>query len=93
MAKENSTKKLPRKQNRKTYKKGRLLFNQKRNTAINQKNGPNALNISSLDPDHYATNSIQNEILQQLSQKNTHIESIQETHIPQNHTFKNTTTQ
>ena len=59
------------KQKNKTYKKQykKLLFNQKRNTTINQQPGTNTLNIASLNPDFFTTNAIQQDIINQLTQQ------------------------
>ena len=66
----------------------KLQYDQIRTTTINRKEGLSALNIASLSPDYVATKEMQNDIIQQLPFKMVHIATIQETHIPQNCTFK-----
>ena len=53
-------------------KQTKILFNQKRNTTINQQPGTNTLNIASLNPDFFTTNAIQQDIINQLTQQNTY---------------------
>ena len=67
----------------------KLLYNQTRATTTKYKKWLNALNIASLDPDFFATNEIQSDIIQQITMNKVHIASIQETKIPQNHAIKN----
>lgn len=69
--------------------KNKLIYNQTRTTTISHKNGLNKLNIASPNPDHFTTNEMQNDIIQQLAQTRIHTASIQETHIPQKHLLKN----
>jgi len=75
----------------KMYKHKPKNFNttKKRYTTINHQPGTNTLNIASLNPDFFTTNAIQHDIINQLTQQKIHIASIQETHIPRNHSFTN----
>ena len=55
-----------------------------RETVIQMKKGISAISVVSLNPDHFITDEVQQDITQQLIKKKIHIEIIQETHIPRN---------
>ena len=80
---------MTQKPNGDTKQHKKLLYNQTRTTTIKNKEGPNTPNIASRNPDFFATNEIQSDIIQQITMNKVHIASIQETKIPQNHAIKN----
>ena len=72
------------------YKKQtrQIIYNQTRATTINHQEGLNTLYIASLNPDHFAPNEAQNDIIQQVSGGNTHRFNPRNTHTAKPHLQK-----
>merc|ERR1712112_186890 len=81
---ENKKEKQQQRENRK-YLRTRLFFRgENARNGNKMKKGLNTLTVVSLNPDHFITDQVQQDITQQLTKNKVHIAIIQETHIPRN---------
>lgn len=71
----------------KKHKEKLLQEERPRPTVIQMENGLNTISLASVNPDHFITREIQQDVTQQLIRRKIHIAMIQETHIPYDRNF------